>query len=198
VVLSSFGADKPQGTGPVASLHAFEERLNRIPKLKAIHLRAGYFMENTLGQIGIVQHMGMCVGPLRGDLKLPMIATRDIGLAAADHLLKLDFEGGQTRELLGQRDLTMDEAASIIGAAIGKPALNYVHAPDEQVRPALVQMGMSPQFVGLLLEMCGALNLGYMRALEPRNENHTTPTSYESFVAEEFVPRYRQATTSAA
>src|SRR5580698_11065630 len=41
VVLSSFGADKPSGTGPVAGLHAFEERLNHIPKLNVLHLRTG-------------------------------------------------------------------------------------------------------------------------------------------------------------
>ena len=48
------------------------------------------------------------------------------------------------------------------------------------------------QFVGLLLEMCGSLNSGYMRALEPRTSRNTTPTSYENFVAESFVPAYQQ------
>ena len=33
-----------------------------------------------------------------------MIATRDIGEAAAEELLKLDFRQQHTRELLGQRD----------------------------------------------------------------------------------------------
>jgi hypothetical protein len=39
-------------------------------------------------------------GPLRPDLPLPMIATRDIGAAAADSLSKLDFTGKQRHELL--------------------------------------------------------------------------------------------------
>lgn len=43
----------------------------------------------------------MTVGPLRPDLKLPMIATRDIGEAAANSLLNLDFYQKQTRELQG-------------------------------------------------------------------------------------------------
>src|SRR5512146_1079083 len=75
VSLSSMGADKPEKTGPVAGLHRFEERLNRISGLNVLHLRAGYFMENTLMQAGIIKAAGMCAGPLRGDLKLPMIAT---------------------------------------------------------------------------------------------------------------------------
>jgi hypothetical protein len=53
-------------------------------------------------------------------------------------------------------------------------------------------MGMTADFVNLLLEMTGALNSGYMRALEPRSAANTTPTSYETFVKEEFVPAYEQ------
>ncbi len=54
----------------------------------------------------------------------------------------------------------------------------------------LVQMGMSEQFAKLLLEMIGALNSGYMRALEPRTPQNTTPKRYETFVADYFVPAY--------
>jgi len=191
VSLSSVGADKRDGTGPVLGLHNLEQKLNAIQGLNVLHLRAGYFMENTLGQIEIVQKMGMALGPLRSDLKLNIIATEDIGEAAAKALLALDFKQTQARELLGQRDLTMSEAAQIIGKAIGKPDLQYLQAPDEQVRPALLQMGMSPNLADLLLEMTGALNSGHMRALEPRSAQNTTPTSFESFVAEKFVPLYK-------
>jgi hypothetical protein len=46
---------------------------------------------------------------------LPHYATRDIGAFAADALLQLAFRGYQTQELLGERDLTMPEATSVIG-----------------------------------------------------------------------------------
>ena len=190
VTLSSIGADKPDKTGPVEGVHYLEQQLNCIDALNVLHLRAGYFMENTLAQIGIIQKMGMAVGPLRPDLKLPMVATRDIGEAAADVLLSLDFRQKQTRELLGQRDISMNEVAQSIGSAIGKPGLRYIQAPDEQVRPALVQLGMSSNVAGLILEMSAALNSGHMRALEQRSAKNTTPTSYETFVREEFLPRY--------
>jgi uncharacterized protein YbjT (DUF2867 family) len=192
VSLSSIGADKSTGTGPVVGLHHLEQKLNQIDSANVLHLRPGYFMENTLGQAAAIRMMGSSVGPLRPDLKLPMIATRDIGAAAADALLQLTFRGKQTQELLGQRDLDYNEVASIIGKAIGKPKLGYVHAPDDQIRPALAQLGMSDNFVNLLLEMTAALNSGYMRALEPRAARNTTPTSFETFVAESFVPAYQQ------
>jgi uncharacterized protein YbjT (DUF2867 family) len=192
VSLSSYGADKAKGTGPVVGLHNLEQKLNQIDSANVLHLRAGYFMENTLPQVGAIRMAGAVIGPLRPDLNLPMIATRDIGAAAADALLSLAFRGKQTRELLGQRDLNYAEVATIIGKAIGKPDLKYVNAPDDQIRAAMVQMGMSAEFVGLILEMTGALNAGHMRALEPRTSRNTTPTSFETFVAESFVPAYQQ------
>ncbi|MGH9971192.1 MAG: NAD(P)H-binding protein [Pyrinomonadaceae bacterium] len=197
VSLSSVGADKPDGTGPVAGLHYLEQTLNRIPGLNALHLRPGYFMENTLAQIGVIQTMGMTTGPLLPDLAIPMVATRDIGAAAAKALLALDFNDKQTRELLGERDLSYVEATTIIGQATGKPDLKYIHLPDEQVRQAFLQMGMSANIADLILEMSAALNSGYMKPLEPRTAENSTPTSYESFVAEEFVPRYRGKATTA-
>jgi uncharacterized protein YbjT (DUF2867 family) len=197
VALSSIGADKEAGTGPVAGLHEFEEILNRIAGLNVLHLRAGYFMENTLGQAAAIKAMGNTAGPLRGDLKLPMIATEDIGNKAAEWLLALDFKGKQAHELLGQRDLSMAEATSVIGKAIEKPDLKYVQLPGEQMQPALVHMGMSPNVAGLILEKAAALNSGHMRALEQRSKENTTPTSFETFVKEEFVPLYRAQTKAA-
>ena len=179
VSLSSIGADKSEGTGPVVGLRRFEQRLNGIAGLNVLHLRAGYFMENTLAQVWPIQKLGFGAGPLDPDLKIPMIATRDIGVVAAEALLKLEFAGQQTRELLGQRDLTYTEVARIIGRAIGKPDLEYRRIPDDQFRQSVMQMGMSLNMANLLLEMCDALNSGYMRALEPRSARNTTPTSYE-------------------
>ncbi len=197
VVLSSFGADKPDKTGPIAGLHRMEERLKRISGLNALFLRAGYFMENTLPQASVIKQMGATAGPLRPDLKIPLIATRDIGEFAADALLRLEFRGYQTQELQGERDLTMPEATSVIGKAIGQPELQYRQISYDQFRGILLQMGASQSLADLFAEMSEALNSGYVRALEPRSVRNTTPTSYEQFVREEFVPAYRTAAATA-
>jgi uncharacterized protein YbjT (DUF2867 family) len=193
VVLSSFGADKPEKTGPVMGLHHLEEKLSAIAGLDAVFLRAGYFMENLLPQVAVIGKLGMMAGPVRADLPLPMIATRDIGAAVAELLLKADFTGKQPRELLGQRDVTYSEIAPLIGNAIGKSGLSYTKLPAMMLRPALTQMGMSKSMANMLLEMADALNSGYMAPLEPRSESNSTPTSIEAFIAEEFVPRYQSA-----
>ena len=197
VALSSIGADKPEKTGPVVGLHKFEEKLNQIAGLNVLNLRPGYFMENTLSQAGTIRAFGKTAGPLRADLKVPMIATRDIGAAAADALLKKNFSGKQTRELLGQRDLDYKEVTAIIARSINKPDLEYVKLPDEQLRPVLLQLGLSPSMADSLLQMSASLNSGYMRALEKRTLQNTTPTSYETFVTEEFLPVYKAKSRAA-
>jgi uncharacterized protein YbjT (DUF2867 family) len=191
VVLSSYGADKPNGTGPVVGLHFLEKKLDGISGLNALYLRAGYFMENLLPQVGVIQAFGMIGGPIRPDLPLPMIASRDIGAAAAEALLRLDFDGKRPRELQGAGDVTFVEVAKIVGAAIGKPDLAYKQMPAAMLKPALMQMGMSSSMAGLLLEMADALNSGHMKMLEPRSRENTTPTNLETFVADVFVPGYR-------
>jgi uncharacterized protein YbjT (DUF2867 family) len=191
VVLSSFGSEKPAGTGPVVGTHDLEKKLDGIAALNALYLRAGYFMENLLPQVGVIQSFGMIAGPVRPDLSLPLIATRDIGAVAAEALLKLDFNGKQTRELQGPRDVNYNEVAQIVGAAIGKPDLKYMQMPATQLKPALMQMGMSSNMADLLLEMAEGLNSGHMKMLEPRSPANSTPTTLEAFVAEVFVPAYK-------
>lgn len=198
VALSSVGADKPNKTGPIAGLHRMEERLKRISGLNALFLRAGYFMENTLPQAGAIRQMGVTSGPLKPDLKISMIAVRDIGPFAGDALLRLDFRGYQAQELLGQRDLSIAEATSVIGQAIGKQDLQYRQMPYDQFRGLLQQMGMSPSVAALITEMAEAMNSGHVRALEPRSTLNTTPTSYEQFVREEFVPAYQASAAGVA
>jgi len=191
VTLSSCGADKPDKTGPVVGLHKMEKRLAQIKGLNALHLRAGYFMENTLAQIGIIKSFGMMAGPVRADVLLPMIATRDIGVAAAEALLRLDFKGQKTQELQGPRDMTYTEAARIAGEAIGKPDLAYMELPDEQVIQAMTGMGISRDMALLICEMSAAINSGYMKPLEPRSEKNTTPTTFVTFVEEVFLPAFK-------
>jgi uncharacterized protein YbjT (DUF2867 family) len=197
VNLSSFGAQTPAGTGPIAGLHYAEQELNRIGNLHVLHLRAGYFMENELAGIGLIQNMGMAGSTIKADLKLPMIATRDIGAYAAERLLKLDFSGKTTRELLGERDLTMNEMTSIIGRGIGKPDLRYMQLSYDQVEKVLRQMGVAEKTAHLFLEMFQGINGGIVAAVEPRTAENTTPTSFERFVQDVFVPAYKGQAASA-
>src|SRR5580704_6261206 len=190
VYLSSYGAHVPKGTGPVTGLHSSEQKLNAISDLNVLHLRAAYFMENNLAAVDMIHGMGLFGHALLPDLKLPMIATRDVGDYAAQRLLELNFSVKQARELLGERDLSMTEATAVIARGIGKPDLRYVQFSYDQLQQVLEQMGMTPKKAAVYVEMFKAINTGVLVPQEPRSRENTTPTSFETFVQNGFAPAY--------
>jgi uncharacterized protein YbjT (DUF2867 family) len=190
VALSSIGAQHAEKTGPIVGLHNMEEKLNEISGLNALHLRAGYFMENLLMSIPTIRSMGILPGGLKGDAAMPCIATKDIGAYAATRLAARDFYGCSAQELHGQRDISMKEAASVVGKSIDQPNLGYTQVPFGMLEPALVQMGLPKNTAALLIEMWKGANEGLIVPLEARSPKNTTPTTLESFVTEVFAPAY--------
>lgn len=190
VLLSSIGAQHEAKTGPIVGLHRFEKKLAAVPGLNALFLRPTFFMENFLMTIGLIHSMGFIGNGIKDDLKMPMIAAKDIGRKAADHLLARDFSGVQVEELLGPREYTMEEAARILGAEIGKPKLSYQRFPGFLVEQALKQMGIPAKTAALMSEMNEAFNDGLTNPQEARSEKNTTPTTLATFAKEVFAPAY--------
>lgn len=186
VNLSSQGAELPGGTGPILGLHDQEARLNSLAGVNVLHLRPTYFMENLLMNIPLINQMGIAGSAVRGDQRFAMIATKDIAAKVAEHLIRRDFTGKVVKDLLGQRDLTLDEAISIIGDKIGLPELKYVQFPYADAEKGMVAMGISPDLSRLFIEMSAALNDGLFATGRPRTAENTTPTAIEEF-AETFA-----------
>jgi len=186
VNLSSVGAELPEGTGPIIGLHRQEERLNKVKGLNVLHLRAAFFMENQLMNIDMIRSRGINGSAMRGDIKFPMIATEDVAAYAAERLAKRDFTGSSIRYLLGQRDLSMIDATEIIGRKINNPNLVYVMIPYDDAEKGLMAAGLSPDISRLYVDMTRAMNDG--RIIAKRTAENTTPTSFEVFCDEVFVP----------
>lgn len=187
VNLSSDGAHLPTGTGPIRPLHRFESRLNQIEGLNVLHLRAVFFMENWLGNIGVIQTMGIHGTPLAPDAPLRVISVEDVGLAAAERLLSLDFEGRQVEILAGPQVVTMTEATRHLGEAIGQPDLAYVQFPAEDARQAMVKHGLSASMAAAFIEMFHFFNT---RTLDPDEPLTRTATTVEQF-AQKFAAAYQ-------
>lgn len=192
VNLSSIGAQHAKNTGPIVGLHNQEKKLDRVAGLNVLHLRAAYFMENLFMSIASLRSMGTLSGGLRADASIPWIATKDIGEYAASRLAARDFSGSSIQELHGQRDICMNEAASIVGNAIGKPKLTYVQVPCMVLESALMKMGLPKKTAELLTEMWEGANAGLIAPQEARSVRNTTLTTLESFVTEVFAPAYLQ------
>ncbi|HEX9078419.1 MAG TPA: NAD(P)H-binding protein, partial [Desulfuromonadaceae bacterium] len=153
VSLSSQGAELQGGTGPILGLREQEERLNRLHGADIMHLRPAYFMENLLMQIPLINRVGVAASAIRGDLKFAMIATRDIAAFVAERLVKRDFEGAWSWDLLGRRDVSLDEAFDVIGSAIARPGLKYVRLSYDEAAAGLREMGISADLARLFVEM---------------------------------------------
>jgi uncharacterized protein YbjT (DUF2867 family) len=191
VNLSSQGAELPRGTGPILGLHDQEKRLN-AQGINVLHLRPTYFMENLLANIPLIHDHGFAGSAVRGDLKFAMIATADIAERVVEHLLAVDFSGNSHLDLLGQRDLSLQEAFTVIGRKIGIPNLPYRQMPYDEFTQALLDMGMSRDVCRLFVEMSDALNRSLFAVNRPRTAENTTPTSIEMF-ADLFAEIYRGA-----
>ena len=185
VNLSSQGAHLPEGTGPIKGLHDQEVRLNKLNGVNILHMRPTYFMENLLANLDMIKSMGIVGSALRGDLKFPMIATKDIAKFAVERLMKRDYMGIAVRDLLGQRDISMNEVAGIIAQKVNKPSLQYVQFSYEDTEKALIGMGFSEDVSRLFVEMSKALNEQLIMNI-PRTKENTTETPFEEF-AEIFI-----------
>jgi uncharacterized protein YbjT (DUF2867 family) len=197
VALSSIAAQHDAKTGPILALHDFEKKLATLNGKNMLILRPVVFLENFLMLTGLIHSMGFLAGGIKGDIKMPMIAARDIGEVAANSLLTGDFSGTEIRELHGERDLSFEDAAHSIGVAIGKPKLSYQRFPNFMVEQALKQMGVSSKTATLMSEMTDAANDGLLVQQQPRSSKTTTPTSIEIWAQEVFVPVYNAKAANA-
>ena len=162
--------------------------------LNVLHLRPGYFMENQLWSIPTIKQQGVNASPIRGDLQILMVTTRDIGAKAASLLDALAFTGTSVVEFVGPKPLTLNEATKILGSAISKPYLKYVQLPAEDAKKAMLGVGMKESIVDLMIEMQQAFN---DNRIVPQNKPSQGPTSFEEF-ARIFAQAYRVADAAPA
>lgn len=194
--LSSIGANLPSGTGPIKELHLQEERLNSIPNVNVLHFRPEFFMENLLMFLPSIKSSGIIASSLKRDLPIPMVATRDIAHKIAEFFDTLEFTGSSVFEFVGPRNITVEEATKIIGKAIGKPALKYIHLSYEEAEKEMIASGMKHQFAKLIVEMHEAFNEKKIKPTQRLTAAHKGKTTFEEF-SKTFAQIYHSATRAA-
>ncbi len=148
VLLSSVTARHAEGTGLSLTLRAAEERLADAPS-RITFLRAAYFLDNWLPVLGAASG-GKLPTFIRPDLVIPMVATRDIGTAAARALL--EGPPGVPREVIelsGPRDYSPRDLATALSTHLGRP-VHPEPLPLAAVVPAMTSFGASQPFAELL------------------------------------------------
>lgn len=192
VALSSVGADRPTGTGLIASLHAQEQRLRALPDAAVLLLRPGSYFENVVEALPVVEAIGVHADAVAPEARVPMVSVRDVADAAAAALLARDWSATVVRELLGPHDMTWPEVTAILGERLGRPDLPYVQLPSDEMVAALVGAGWSTDCARLHVEMCRAFGDGTVAPLAGRSPATATPTGFED-VVDDLVAGYVRA-----
>lgn len=181
VALSGWGANYEKASGPLEGLRILETRLNEIEGVNSLVLRPGWFMENAISFIRDIARDGRASGQLRGDLKLPMIATKDIGEVVADALLQHTFQGNLASEVEGPATLSLDEAAAIVGELAGRSTATYVRVSVSEARAQFLDSGFSEHMADAFVRMTNDLNEERIRMLQPPEARIVTRTSFRTF-----------------
>ena len=150
VLLSSVGADLPEGNGPIRGLHYLENALRKTgTTLTAI--RAGSFQENVANFVGAAKGAGIfpSLAP-SADYPYPMIATKDIGMLAAKSLLAPPSKS-EVVDLHGPA-YSNRQVGEKLGKALGKP-LQIVDVPEAGYAGAMMQAGFNEHVAGVFAEM---------------------------------------------
>jgi uncharacterized protein YbjT (DUF2867 family) len=191
VLLSSLGAEHASGTGPVVGLYELEQQLKQIRNLDVLSIRAGYFMENFLGNIQMIISKGIFGAPAPAEAPLSLIAAADIGRYAAKRLANPEFQGFEVVNLIGPTTINFAEVTRSIGLAIGRPDLPFVQFSYEDAQAGLVAMGLHAQMAGLYVELYKGAADGLLRP-EAGTPVVNTETPFSAF-AQVFAAAYRSA-----
>lgn len=118
VVLSTIGAAAPQ-PNLLNQLGLMEAAFADLPTPVAF-LRAAWFMENAAGDLAAARETGVITSYLQPlDKAFPMVATDDVGRAAAELLLE-DWSGHRVVEVEGPARVSPNDVAEAFGKALDR------------------------------------------------------------------------------
>ena len=81
-------------------------------------------------------------------------------VAVAEELIT-PFTGRKVRYVASD-EISCNDLASLLGAAIGKPDLKWVVIPDEQMLQGMIGAGLNPKIAAGLVEMNASTNTGVL------------------------------------
>jgi uncharacterized protein YbjT (DUF2867 family) len=163
VMLSSWGAERPAGTGLIVGLHVLEEALKKTRAIITI-LRAGAFTENLLNMLPAAQHQSVLPNFFPPELKLASVATRDIAAVAVRSLLSPPA-ATEIVYVLGTHEYSAVDQAAYLSKKLGKE-VKLVNIPVSGVSGAIQQGGMGRSMANLLQEMYEGATKGLL-GVEP-------------------------------
>jgi len=158
VHLSSIGADLDKGTGLILGHHYAEGILNNLTDVAITFMRPTSFHYNLYSFIPVVKNTGSISANYGATDKIIWVSPTDIAAAVAEEIVKPLT--GRKVLYVASDELTCNDVAGILGAAIGKPDLKWLVIPYEQVQSRLESFGLSKQVAAALVELNASMHQG--------------------------------------
>lgn len=185
VHLSSIGAHTDKGNGLLAFHFVAEQVLKQLPADVAITfmrpvgfyynlyqfkdiIKGEGFLKGFIGAFMTVRYYGL-TGLLQGkkgliisnygaEDKMPWVSPIDIAAAVTEELTTI-LKGHRIRYVASE-ELSCNQIANILGAAVGKPYLKWVTISDKQMMGALLKFKMPLSLANDITEMNASMRNG--------------------------------------
>ncbi|MBC8041940.1 MAG: NAD(P)H-binding protein [Rhizobacter sp.] len=151
VYLSSIGAHLEKGSGILIGHYYGEGIMNTLSDVAITFMRPVAFYYNLYGYVDMIKKAGFIGANYGADDIVPWVSPVDIAAAIAEELQ--EPASGRKVRYVASEELTCNEVASILGAAIGKPDLKWIIISNEQMLGGLKGAGMVPEIAAGLVEM---------------------------------------------
>lgn len=143
------------------------------------------FMDNARLQLDSIR-TGCISGAIGPERKLPHVATRDVGAAAAGLLANRSWKGQIDVPVLGPEEHSYADLSRIISEETGI-SCRYQHVPFEDWRARIVRFGWPERFAEAYVEMLRAKDEG-MDNVAPRDKAIIGTTTFRHWVRDELLP----------
>jgi uncharacterized protein YbjT (DUF2867 family) len=188
--LSSIGAHLDKDSGIILAHHDVEVILNNLADVAVTFMRPVAFMYNLHGYLAMIKSQGVIAANYGAEDIIPWVSPIDIAAAIAE-----EFETplvGKKVCYVASEELTGNQTASILGAAIGKPDLKWILVSNDEMQKGLETVGMNPQIAAELVEMYAALHTGLLSEDYFRNRPAVMGQVKLADFAKEFAAAYEQ------
>lgn len=190
VYLSSIGADMKKGAGLIIIHHNAENTLNKLPSdINISFMRPSGFYKNLFAFVNPIKNQNIIAARYGGDDMNVFVSNIDIADAIAQELESQ--EAGRKVRYVASEELTCNEAASILGAAIGKPELKWVSISDDEQLQVYKAHGMNESLALQFVEMNASIHSGKFFEDYYRNKPTLGKVKLKDF-AKEFAAVYNQ------
>lgn len=150
--LSSIGAHRPDGTGMLCYHYQVEQVLDALPSDVSItFMRPVGFYYNLLSFIPAIKATGAIFANYGGDQKEPWVSPMDIAAAISQEIKRATT--GRKIRYVASDEISGNEIARILGAAIDMAELKWQRISDAQQLKKMLDIGFNPAIAKGLVEM---------------------------------------------